>query len=602
MFQRHRKKIYYLLAIFCVLLIFLLYSIWTINSLLWSLTSLADQSSQLVNNYSQLSLKQKKEQVDIIKYNLQQMSSQTKTLFYLGYVPVLRTVYLSVEDSLQRAENITQNISLLLERYAQFIDNQKTEGLLSAYLAQKQNSDFVQSLNEAAAIMEEIQGDLLGMEKNITSLSDNLLLINYRQQLTDLSAGLINIAKVTAGSRDVLLLAPAFLSNEEAKTFLLLFQNNNELRATGGFWGSYGILTLERGKITKLFTDDIYHLDSEVIGKLKIEPPAPIKKYLNVNYWYLRDANWSPDFPTSANEALRFYKLEGGKEKIDGVIAITPKVISDMLAVAGSLVVDGINYGADNFLSTLQYEVEKNYESRGASQWDRKDVIGQIASKLVERVWQLDLRQTSLIASSVHDNLQNKNIIFYFPDQQQQNLVVRNNWSGEIRSSSADYLAVIDSNMAAFKSNQYVDRTISYDVQKKVISNDQYYYLATVKIKYQHRGSFSWDSTRYRTYTRVYVPQGAILNYWSGAMENDRSTKPGVIDIGQEFGKTYFGTFIAVEPGQSGELIFSYRLPVNFNPYSLLYQKQPGTQDELRFRFNQGKWQNYSIVTDLIIK
>jgi len=217
-------------------------------------------------------------------------------------------------------------------------------------------------------------------------------------------------------------------------------------------------------------------------------------------------------------------------------------------------------------------------------------------------MWQLDLKQLALAASSLHENLQNKDIIFYFPTDQYQQLALRNNWSGELRSSSADYLMVVDSNMAAYKSNQYVNRSIDYEVQKKVIGNDQFYYLATVKIKYQHQGSFSWDSTRYRTYTRIYVPQGAILNYWSGAMENDRSTKPGAIDVGQEFGKTYFGAFISIEPGQSGELVFSYRLPAYYSPYHLLYQKQPGSKDNLRIRINQENWQDYSVNTDLVIK
>ncbi|PIZ98695.1 MAG: hypothetical protein COX77_03690 [Candidatus Komeilibacteria bacterium CG_4_10_14_0_2_um_filter_37_10] len=602
MFRKKSKKIYYWLIAFILLIIVLFYSAWVINSLLWSLAEVAEQSSQFFNSYQQLTITQKQERVEIINHNLQAMRGQAKSLFYLAYLPGLRQVYFAVDDSLMRVERITGNIQLLFTEYADFIDQQDTTNLLSAYLAKHGQESFIGSLNKAATIMAEIEDDFSGTRQNIISLQNHLLLINYRQQLTGLAEGLENMVKVTAGSKEVLLLAPVFLSNEQEKTFLLLFQNNNEMRPTGGFWGSYGILTLTNGKITKLFTDDIYHLDSQVIGKLEIEPPAPIKKYLNVKYWYLRDANWSPDFPTSAQSALRFYRLEGGTEKIDGVIAITPNVISGLLSVAGSLIVEGVNYGADNFLSTLQFEVDKNYSTRGSNQWDRKDIIGQLAGRLVERMWQLDLKQLALAASSLHENLQNKDIIFYFPTDQYQQLALRNNWSGELRSSSADYLMVVDSNMAAYKSNQYVNRSIDYEVQKKVIGNDQFYYLATVKIKYQHQGSFSWDSTRYRTYTRIYVPQGAILNYWSGAMENDRSTKPGAIDVGQEFGKTYFGAFISIEPGQSGELVFSYRLPAYYSPYHLLYQKQPGSKDNLRIRINQENWQDYSVNTDLVIK
>ena len=168
------------------------------------------------------------------------------------------------------------------------------------------------------------------------------------------------------------------------------------------------------------------------------------------------------------------------------------------------------------------------------------------------------------------------------------------------RSVNNDFLMVVDSNMAAFKTNQYINRSVDYFIQE--ISNPvgDNYNIATVKINYNHTGDFSWDTTRYRTYTRIYVPIGSVLINWSGAMENDRSSEPGAIDVYMEKDKTVFGAFIAVEPGDSGELILQYRLPdYVMNNYTFYYQMQAGMKDNLSVSLFNNKKINLEVKSDI---
>jgi len=107
-----------------------------------------------------------------------------------------------------------------------------------------------------------------------------------------------------------------------------------------------------------------------------------------------------------------------------------------------------------------------------------------------------------------------------------------------------------------------------------------------VDLKYRNNGSFSWKTTRYRTYTRIYVPAGSELISVTGNMANDKildpKRHPGTVDTADEFGRRSFGTFIAVEPGETRDLVFAYRLPETIASaaqagiYSLLVQKEPG--------------------------
>ncbi len=124
---------------------------------------------------------------------------------------------------------------------------------------------------------------------------------------------------------------PAMLGYPEKRSYLFLLQNNTELRPTGGFIGTYGIVHFQDGEIDSFTTHNVYELDDPAHKTLFIEAPAPLQKYLKAEYWYFRDSNWSPDFPTAAREALRFYELESGShEPFQGVIAVTPAFIASL--------------------------------------------------------------------------------------------------------------------------------------------------------------------------------------------------------------------------------------------------------------------------------
>jgi hypothetical protein len=148
-----------------------------------------------------------------------------------------------------------------------------------------------------------------------------------------------------------------------------------------------------------------------------------------------------------------------------------------------------------------------------------------------------------------------------------------------MRSSVGDYLMFVDANLAALKTDQYVKRGVTY----QLAFNNKGDLIAKATMNYQNNGSFTWKSTRYRTYTRLYVPKGSKLINTVGSMSADKSVVPGKTDVFEDLGKTVFGAFISIEPGKSGSLSFEYQLPdsikemiLNGN-YDLLIQKQAGT-------------------------
>ena len=103
------------------------------------------------------------------------------------------------------------------------------------------------------------------------------------------------------------------------REFLVLLQNEMELRPAGGFIGSYAVISVEDGKLINTQVQNVYETDGQLAGF--VELPAAIKNYLGEPRWFMRDANWSPHFLQSAKDIRWFYEKSTGR-KVDGVIGV----------------------------------------------------------------------------------------------------------------------------------------------------------------------------------------------------------------------------------------------------------------------------------------
>lgn len=373
---------------------------------------------------------------------------------------------------------------------------------------------------------------------------------------------------------------PGLAGFPEPANYLFILQNKDELRPTGGFIGTFGLGQTSGGEIVRLDTHDIYHLDMPVKDKFKTEPPSAIKKYLGQNNWYLRDANWSPDWPTTAEKILWFYKEENkllpkpyDLNEFDYVIALTPDLIVDLLKLTGPVNIRGQVYNQNNFTELLESNTEKDFAAFGLSRWDRKIMVGEIAAEMEKRLMSNLNKNWQPVIGILVENLNKKNIMVYAADNVEREFFARRGWDGRIAETDGDFLMVVDANMGALKTDAVINRQISYQVEE---TGDGL--VAKLDINYAHQGGRDWRTSQYRTFTRVYVPEGSKLIRVAGFFGSDQD-----IVTGTESGKTYFGAFTQIDPGKLGGLSFEYRLPYNLydklknNGYRLSLQKQPGS-------------------------
>jgi len=424
------------------------------------------------------------------------------------------------------------------------------------------------------------------------------------QQVTLLSDNLDNFVSAGAKLKEVLGLS-------RDKRYLLGFQNNAELRASGGFLGSYALVDVRDGKIRNLEVPGGGSYDTE--GGMKVTVAAPEPLWLVNPLWHFWDANWWPDWPTTAKNLAWFYEKSGGPS-VDGVISVTPTVVERLLEITGPIDLTdeyGLTIDKDNFWETVQKITEQKnlakthpealvglpststeivsalpleQDLENNSENKPKKIIGDLLAKILEALPQkLNKENLVTIITVFEENMSEKQVLFYFNDPALQAEFSARNWSGEIRSTDKDYLMVVNTNIAGQKS----DRLMSEKIDLVSQAGDDGSLIDTLTITRTHNGLKNEALTGVRNvdWMRVYVPAGSELISADGfispdspylqdkpdpaweqspllAAENSaQSDAASETKIYTENGKTVFANWLMVDPGQSVTVVIKYRLP-----------------------------------------
>lgn len=352
----------------------------------------------------------------------------------------------------------------------------------------------------------------------------------------------------------------------EDKQLLLLFANDTELRPGGGFLGVFALATVRDGQIINLLAEDSYAVDALVADEgYQATPPLPLTRYLGSQKWYFRDSNWSPDFPSSAATSIQLLRQEIAYAglpvpEVHGALMFTPTFIGRLLNLIGPVTIDGQTFTSENVADKLEYQVEIGYAEQGIPPHQRKEVVARLTDQVVDRVLELPASRWPELFVILSESFVTKEMALWSNDEAVQSVYRDANWTGEVVQEGDDLLMVVDANLGALKTDPKVDREISYSVLPTTAGLQ-----ATVSIEYTNNASFTWKTTRYRTYTRVFAPLGSTFVSAQGTLVNDKLLNPagavGAVDVVEDLGLTSFGAFTSIEPGESRTLSFTYILP-----------------------------------------
>ncbi|MCL4366866.1 DUF4012 domain-containing protein [Patescibacteria group bacterium] len=579
--------------------------------------SIMVQAKQLSAASKVLSAGLKSQDLDQIKTGLADtktavdgINTSLKWLIWIRPIPFVGGYYADAQHFAKAGSLDLQAAQIMVDQ----LEPRKTELGLNgqAPVGQDRIAQAVKILNAVLPQTDKIQPLLHQARGEVDSIDTSKYPASFRgtsvRSKVELGKQLISgVDVLLTDNKDLLQMAPQALGSDQQKTYLLLFQNDKELRATGGFITAYAFLDINKGKFTTSSSDDIYRLDERLIEACQskicdLKPPAPIVAYLPEvdgkprGAWSMRDSNLSPDLPTSAQQFERMYKMLGTGLPFDGIITIDTQVVEDLISITGPIDVYGTTYSANTDprcnCANVIYELEHYSEIAAQGETDRKAILGTLMQQILSRSLSAGPDQLPTLIQTGINLANDKHIMFYMHDQNLESALAKLNWTGQILSSQGDYLHLNDSNFAGGKSNLYVEENVTMEIN---IGKDGQV-TNTVTIDYNNPQPYNtWLNAINRDYVRLYVPSGSKLVNSSGSDIKVTTQTDDTLN------KTYFEAFITVRPQNSRQLSFEYTLPKTFSgkTYPLLIQKQPGTKDfHYTIKINGKQKAAFDLTTD----
>ncbi|MBI4262679.1 DUF4012 domain-containing protein [Candidatus Uhrbacteria bacterium] len=408
---------------------------------------------------------------------------------------------------------------------------------------------------------------------------------------------------------------------DQPRRYLILFQNPHEMRATGGFLGSYGVLDVRNGII------ESFRIPAEgsygIKGNLSVQVASPGPLRLINERWQFQDANWWPDWKTSAMKILWFWD-KSGQPTVDGVIAVNGTVLEDVMRVLGPLPLPrgGPPLAADTVLTTIERAIEQERVNENRQQ--PKRILGEIADVLRTRLAHLSRAEQMELTSAFSMALERREILLMSTTTQLEQHIDALNWAGGQKRDARDYLRVIHTNLGGGKSDGVMENALNHALFIQADGTA----IATVTIDRTHHGTKGDSLTGHENddYVRLYTPFGSrLIDAWGFSQppkeRSERLAKSDVVleldrdfmqietqrerdqrtgtDIYEEGAHTVFGNWlntraaerssagiryvlpfrIAPEAQESGfieSLVRAVREDAIFIPYDLAVVRQPG--------------------------
>jgi len=414
------------------------------------------------------------------------------------------------------------------------------------------------------------------------------------------------------------------LGNGQPTSYLVLLGNDAEMRANGGFVGSYAKIVISsppsssrgatrRGDLYQLWQSQFVNLNIDLSfqdiyvpnGQLKgyVAPPVPIQEAFQHGTWELANADWEPDFPTSAN-TLRWFFEKGGEINPDNLIILNLSTIRKILDVVGSFDVPEYqaNLTPDNLYLFLQGKVEMNFFP-GSTQ--KKDVLTAVGQNLKKTILKLPLDKKYRIAQILYRDLVNQNIVINSNNEAFQNLLLQKNFAGHLSSSSPDTYLLVETNLGANKANAYVERQTTHTI---TFQDNRVTHSVTVKFQNSSPQSspnppFQYGGD-YQAFLRFYIPKNAEyinIDREIPPIADRPSAKFKPADRVEAYGLTELGFWLTTPAQGQTTVTLSFSLPISAKDYSLTLLKQHGFVSSPQTITIDGKTLTTNLENDFLV-
>jgi len=551
------------------------------------------------------------EQLEKTKKELENTEKDLNNMSYLSFVPVANWYYADAKHLLNAGFHGLEAATILVDSLEPYADvlGLKGQGSFVMGSAEQRIQTAVKTMDKVTPKIDEVVVKLELVKKEIDEVNTKHYPSFFGGDV--IKKNLENIKNLTdngvvliSDAAPLIKVLPKLLGEPEEKKYLVIFQNDKELRPTGGFMTAYAIFRIDEGIIHVDSSSDIYELDNKISGKKAA--PEPLKTYMpKVPLLNLRDTNLSPDFIESMKEFNKLYEKSPGPD-VDGIIAIDTHVLVAVMEILGD-----INVGGTNFTTKIDkrcdcpqviYALEEYADKPvGYERTNRKSIIGDLLYAIMNKAFSSSPKlYWGPLFQSILTETSKKHVLFYMYDKEAQKGLDSLNASGRILAFDGDYFHLNEANFGGAKSNMYVSESVKHEYDVKGDGT----ITKTVTVSYKNpyapsdcnleRGGLCLNAIL-RNYFRFYVPKGSELVSSKGS-EVKMTTY-------EDLGKTVFDGFMTVRPEGAATVTITYTLPFKLEKGSTLpvmIQKQPGTADfEYSINLKGKEVKKFKLNTDM---
>lgn len=492
----------------------------------------------------------------------------------------------NVLTALMQGATIVQSLASVVEpvsstaKLQNLLESSSTNKLTIVRSVSSALSDVSRSTLLLSATLQKLVGSAVFP---YSSFANQTRIDSYINKMQVFESGLETV-------QNALALYPLVGGFKNKQTYLVLFQNSDELRPSGGFIGSVGLVSVEDGAVSDFTIQNVYEIDGQLKGH--VDPPKMLSRILGQEHWYLRDSNWNADFRESGARAMWFYESITGV-KVDGVIGVTSLAVKDLLAVLGPVEVKdySVTITSDNFFQK-SYEFTKDNFFPGSSQ--KQNFLGALVYALEAKLTDKRTFNNPELPRLVSRFFLNKSVQLVSTDPLVMELLTAIGWSGAQPSVSGCFVSgdgcirhaitFTEANLGVNKVNAYIERSTNRSIDILDGGDIVEHYTRT------------WSNTskagdlgggEYVMYSQLMLPGDATLEEvrFNGIILSpyvEGKNLPYIETLERSIDEARFGIGVRILPGQTGIVSFTIRRIGAFphlskRRFELVEWKQAGT-------------------------
>lgn len=597
------KIVFGILIVIFVLSGFLgFYSYQKVRSLTENINGISKKSQEIQTAVREEDILKVKDKLGDLEISLQNTKKELEELRYLEKIPIIKGYYKDSRHATDAALLGVKAGEKIADSIIPFGDILGLKGIKSDHKAEEKVKilvtqvfpSLIKEIDELENTFNQIKYEVDQIDPDRYPKDLNIGGFHIRSALEQIKTTLKTVEPYIPELKNALEVLPSVLGYKQEKTYLLWFQNDKELRPTGGFITAYGIAKVKDGKLIDIQSDDIYRLDRKATTFEDV--PYPLQRFFGHTVFPLRDANLSPDFKISSETFERIYNKIPDQPKIDGIITVDTEIVRRLLEITGPITLKKYNetfsaekhhlYDMPDVVYKLELYAEVLLRHQGS---DRKGLIGDLMDEMLKKILNSKPEKFPKIFDTFIKAADEKHILFYFHDKKAQEFAEELGYAGRIRSFKGDYLHINNANFGGLKGNLYIKGVVNQDIK---IADDGSV-TKKVKVTLKNTGKADgWLNAVYRNWMRLYVPEGSKLI--------DKKVYSD-FKLTSDLGYTVWESYSLTYPLGESVTEFTYQLPFKVRKdesYKLLMQKQPGIDLHVVIRLNDKVMEEFDLLTD----